>query len=61
MTYLVEILLPLSGDDGPAVLEKVRYELTEVFGGVTMHINSPAEGLCKNEGISTAIRSWSSR
>ncbi|MFP3547146.1 hypothetical protein SB748_27375 [Rhizobium sp. SIMBA_035] len=50
MRYLVEILLPITGDDGRLVLERVRNELTDAFGGVTMHANAPAEGLWKNEG-----------
>lgn len=50
MSYLIEILFPLAADEGRTVLERVRDELTEVFGGVTMHVNAPAEGLWKNEG-----------
>jgi len=50
MSYLVEILLPVTGDDGRTVLERVRNELTEAFGGVTMHLNAPAEGLWENDG-----------
>ncbi|MDM9644826.1 hypothetical protein [Rhizobium sp. S163] len=50
MSYLVEILLPITGDDGRGALERVRNELTEVFGGVTMHVDAPAEGIWKNEG-----------
>jgi len=50
MRYLVEILLPITGDDGRLVLERVRNELTDAFGDVTMHANAPAEGLWKNEG-----------
>lgn len=50
MSYLVEILVPLTGEDGGMVLKCVRDELTRAFGGVTMHVNAPAEGLWKNEG-----------
>jgi hypothetical protein len=50
MSYLVAILLPLSGDNGRVDLKQVRDELTELFGGVTMHINAPAEGVWENEG-----------
>ncbi|MGV2103960.1 hypothetical protein [Rhizobium sp. 21-4511-3d] len=50
MSYLVEILLPVTGDDGRTVLERARNELTEEFGGVTMHLNAPAEGLWENDG-----------
>lgn len=46
---LIEILLPV-GPDTRAVLARVRDELTEAFGGVTMHANAPAEGLWENEG-----------
>jgi hypothetical protein len=50
MSYLVEILLPVTGDDGRTVLERARNELTEAFGGVTMHLNAPAEGLWEKDG-----------
>ncbi len=50
MSYLVEILVPLTGDDGGMVLKRVQDELTRAFGGVTMHVNAPAEGLWKDEG-----------
>jgi len=49
MTYLLEILLPVRAD-GATVLERVREELTQAFGGVTMYLNAPAEGHWKNEG-----------
>jgi hypothetical protein len=49
MSYLIEILLPV-GDDARTILTDVRDELTEAFGGVTMHINAPAEGLWENDG-----------
>jgi hypothetical protein len=50
MSYLVEVPLPVFVEDGRMVLERVRNELTEAFGGVTMHVNAPAEGLWENEG-----------
>ncbi|OWV74489.1 hypothetical protein ATY76_28135 [Rhizobium sp. R339] len=49
MSYLVEVLLPVDGDAGP-ILEEIRGKLTETFGGVTMHVTAPAEGLWMNEG-----------
>ena len=49
MSYLVEILLPITGNDGRTALERVRNVLTDAFGGVTMHVNAPAEGLWINE------------
>jgi hypothetical protein len=49
MSYLVELLVPVGNDDY-SMLERIRDELTNVFGGVTMHVNAPAEGLWKSEG-----------
>ncbi|MEF0941920.1 hypothetical protein [Rhizobium sp. BR 362] len=49
MSYLVEILLPVPGD-GSSTLERIRDELTEAFGGVTMHVDAPADGLWKDGG-----------
>lgn len=49
MSYLIEILLPV-GDDAQAILTDVREKLAEVFGGVTMHVNAPAEGLWQSGG-----------
>ena len=49
MSHLVQILLPLADQNqmlfAQAFYDKVRDELTAVFGGVTMYSNSPAEGL----------------
>lgn len=51
MTYLIEILLPLTdSDQNRENLGVVRDELTEKFGGVTLHQNSPADGLWKDQG-----------
>ena len=51
MTYLVEIFLPVTGSDrNRENLCRVRDELTTKFGGVTTHLDSPAEGLWKDEG-----------
>ncbi|ANL50287.1 MULTISPECIES: hypothetical protein [Rhizobium] len=49
MSYLVKVLLPV-GNDAGSILEPISHKLTEIFGGVTMHVNAPAEGLWKNEG-----------
>ncbi|MBB4483421.1 hypothetical protein [Rhizobium etli] len=49
MSYLVEVLLPVC-DDAGHILQGVRDKLTNTFGGVTMHVNAPAEGLWKSEG-----------
>jgi hypothetical protein len=51
LVHLIEILLPLSDNDGkrfgPDLHAKVRDELIEHFGGVTAFNRSPAEGLWK--------------
>ena len=49
MTYLVEILLPETGASGDHI-GSIRDELTEKFGGVTLHLNAPAEGLWQDDG-----------
>ncbi|HEX8467540.1 MAG TPA: hypothetical protein VF620_07025 [Allosphingosinicella sp.] len=52
--HLIEILLPLTDNEGkpfPAELhEEVRDALVEHFGGVTAFTRSPAEGLWKEDG-----------
>jgi hypothetical protein len=49
--YLIQILLPLSDNEGeafaPEVHDRVRDELTKKFGGVTAFRSSPAEGTWK--------------
>ena len=51
MTYLVKIFLPVTGSDrNRENLSRVRDELTTKFGGVTMLLDSPAEGIWKGEG-----------
>lgn len=51
--HLVQILLPRFDNDGgpipPREYAKVRHELTERFGGLTAHMQAPAEGLWKDE------------
>ncbi len=49
MIHLVEILLPLTADARDHI-ELMRDELVEKFGGVTMHVNTPAEGLWTDKG-----------
>lgn len=47
--HLVQLLLPLYDNEGRATpaseLRRVRDELTERFGGLTVHSRAPAEGL----------------
>lgn len=49
--YLVQLLLPLYDNEGKvfdkSMLDRVRNELAERFGGVTTYRRSPAEGLWK--------------
>jgi hypothetical protein len=47
--HLIQLLLPLYDNDGRETpgseLRRVRDELTERFGGLTVHSRAPAEGL----------------
>ena len=51
--HLVEILLPLRDNDGKPfpreMLDAVRHDLTERFGGVTAHLRAPAAGAWKDD------------
>jgi hypothetical protein len=51
--FVVELFLPLEKPDGSAVpaqvFERIKGELTARFGGVTAHLQSPAEGAWKPE------------
>lgn len=51
--HLVQLLLPLRDNEGTPFprqeLDRVRAELTEAFGGVTAYLQSPAEGLWKED------------
>lgn len=47
--YLIEILLPVTDALGRETLETVKSDLTQRFGGVTLHANIPAEGLWKDD------------
>jgi hypothetical protein len=50
---LLQILLPLYDNDGKAypkaLLDRVRSELADAFGGVTAFVRSPAVGLWEDE------------
>lgn len=50
---LVQILLPLYDNAGQpfakSQFEEVRRELTEIFGGVTLYLRSPAVGAWEKE------------
>ncbi|GGG22095.1 hypothetical protein GCM10010924_59470 [Rhizobium wenxiniae] len=48
--HLIEIFLPISVNDPQSKIEAVRRELVEQFGGATLHINAPAEGLWQDDG-----------
>lgn len=52
--FLIQILLPLNDNSGTPFshlqYERVRDELTELFGGVTAYLRSPAQGLWKERG-----------
>lgn len=52
--HLIQILLPLSDNDGQAFsstkYEGVRSELTKQFGGLTAFTRGPAEGLWAQKG-----------
>lgn len=51
MPFLVEILLPIiRSRRNRTNLDSVRKELTERFGGITLHVNAPAEGLWEDDG-----------
>jgi hypothetical protein len=58
--HLVEILLPLRDNEGNpfprAHFAKVRAELVERFGGVTAHLQAPAQGIWKDEEAGTVDR-----
>ncbi|GGG21938.1 MULTISPECIES: hypothetical protein [Rhizobium] len=50
MPHLVEILLPLTKTLTREKLDTIRAELTDRFGGATLHSNAPAEGLWRDDG-----------
>jgi hypothetical protein len=51
--HLVQLLLPLRDNEGNPfpreMLDGVRNQLTERFGGVTAHLRAPAAGAWKND------------
>jgi len=51
--YLIQIVLPLYDNDKQTfdkrLFDKVRDDLKDVFGGVTLYRNSPAEGAWNDE------------
>ena len=51
--HLVELFLPLYDNDGKsfpkALVDRVREELVEQFGGVTAFVRSPAVGLWEDD------------
>jgi hypothetical protein len=58
--HLVQILLPLRDNEGNpfprADFGRVRAELLERFGGVTAHMQAPAQGVWKDEEEGTVER-----
>lgn len=52
--HLVQIILPLYGNDGEAIagalFGEVRQELLDRFGGVTAFTRAPAQGLWQDGG-----------
>jgi hypothetical protein len=53
--HLVQILLPLTANDGAPVPEALirgaREELVAQFGGLTAYIRAPAQGVWAHDGI----------
>ena len=51
--HLVQVLLPIADNDGRpfprSAHERVRYELAARYGGVTVFLRAPAEGLWKED------------
>lgn len=51
--FMIQILLPLRDNEGEAFpgdwFDQLRGALTERFGGVTAYLQSPAEGLWKDQ------------
>ena len=56
--HLVQILLPLYDNQGtafaPEQFHRLREELAERFGGVTVYSRAPAEGIWKAKASQTA-------
>jgi len=53
--HLVQILLPLAGNDGASIPEEIlrdiREELIARFGGLTAYVRAPAHGVWAHEGV----------
>lgn len=51
--YVIQIFVPLRDNDGIPftrnLMDALRQELTERFGGVTAHLRAPAAGAWKDE------------
>jgi len=47
---LVQLLLPMTPQSSKSSFEGILQELTEMFGGATAFLNSPADGLWKDSG-----------
>ena len=58
VTHLVQILLPLYDNEQnpqpPEQFRRVRRELTDRFGGITIYTRAPAEGMWKSNENHTA-------
>lgn len=58
MTYIVEIFLPLSDNDGKAfrqgLYEAQKAALVQKFGGMTAYSRAPAQGLWAADGKTSA-------
>jgi hypothetical protein len=56
--FLVQILLPLRDNQGAPfgddLFRQVRAELLRAFGGVTAYLQSPAQGVWRNEDQQTS-------
>lgn len=56
--HLVQIFLPLADNDGTPIsrgdFSRVREELTEEFGGLTVYSRAPAEGMWEDDGAGRA-------
>jgi hypothetical protein len=52
--HVIQILLPLSDNNGKpfagAILQAIRQELTDRFGGLTAFTRAPAEGIWAHDG-----------
>lgn len=58
--HLIQLLLPLYDNDGretpKSELRRVADELTERFGGLTVHSRAPAEGLWEEPSDGERVR-----